>query len=143
MAVNQVTLLGTLGRDPEIKSVQSGDKVCNFSVATSEKWKDKSSGEQKEATDWHQIVIWGRLVEVAEKHLRKGSKVYLQGTLKTRKYTDKKGDERSVTEVVLRGYDSKLEILTWADSNGGGSREQSKPARSSNTEGYLDDEIPF
>lgn len=111
-SVNKVILVGNLGKDPEIRSMQSGDRVASFSVATSERWKDKASGERKEKTEWHKVVIFDeRLVEIAEKYMRKGSKVYLEGQLQTRKWTDQSGQEKYTTEVVLQRFKSELTLL--------------------------------
>ena len=120
-SVNKVILVGNLGRDPEIRSAQDGSKIANLSIATSENWKDKTSGERRDKTEWHRVVIFNdRLVDVAEKFLRKGAKVYLEGQLQTRKWTDQSGQEKYSTEVVLQRY--RGELTFGAD---------------------LDDEIPF
>ena len=117
-SVNKVILVGNLGRDPEIRSLQDGTKVANLSVATSENWRDRDSGERRERTEWHRVVIFNdRLADVAEKYLRKGSKVYLEGQLQTRKWTSQDGQERYTTEVVLQRYRGELTML---DSRGGG-----------------------
>ena len=117
-SVNKVILVGNLGRDPEVRSMQSGDKVCNLSVATSERWKDRNSGEMQEKTEWHRVVLFDqKLVEVAEKYLNKGAKVYLEGQLQTRKWTDQSGTEKYSTEVVLQRFRG---VLTMLDSRGGG-----------------------
>src|SRR5919201_5755401 len=117
-SVNKVILVGNLGRDPEIRSFQNGGRVANLSVATSETWRDKQSGERKEKTEWHRVAIFNeRLVEVAEKYLRKGSKVYIEGQLQTRKWTDQSGQERYTTEVVLQRFRGELTML---DGRGGG-----------------------
>jgi len=117
-SVNKVILIGNLGRDPEVRTFQSGDKVANLAVATSETWKDKATGERKERTEWHRVSIFAQgLVTVAENYLKKGAKVYLEGQLETRKWTDPQGQERYTTEVVLRPYNSTLVML---DSRGGG-----------------------
>ncbi len=117
-SVNKVILVGNLGRDPEIRTMQSGGKVANLSVATSERWRDRGSGEQRERTEWHRVVIFSEpLVGVAERFLKKGSKIYLEGQLETRKWTDQSGQERYSTEVVLRPYRSELTML---DSRGAG-----------------------
>lgn len=109
--VNKVILVGNLGRDPEVRTTQSGTKVCNLSIATSESWKDKQSGERKEKSEWHRVVLFNeRLVEVAEKYLKKGSKIYLEGALQTRKWTDKDGSEKFTTEIVLQ-YRGELVML--------------------------------
>src|SRR5919198_5133806 len=117
-SVNKVILVGNLGKDPEIRRTQDGRPVVNLSVATSENWRDKASGERKEKTEWHRVVIFNEnLAKVAEQYLRKGSKVYLEGQLQTRKYTDKDGVEKYSTEVVLQGFNSALTML---DSRSGG-----------------------
>src|ERR1700688_633266 len=102
-SVNKVILVGNLGKDPEIRNTQDGSKICNLTIATSETWNDRASGERKERTEWHRVVIFNeRLADVAERFLRKGRKVYLEGALETRKYTDQSGQEKYTTEVVLR-----------------------------------------
>jgi single-strand DNA-binding protein len=148
-SVNKVILVGNLGRDPEIRTMQSGGKVCNLSIATSERWRDRGSGEQQERTEWHRVVIFDdRLVDVAERYLRKGAKVYLEGELQTRKWQDQSGQERYSTEVVLRRFRGQLTML---DSRGGGGdggpygggddRGPSGPSGPPPNE--LDDDIPF
>ena len=117
-SVNKVILIGNLGKDPEVRSMQNGGKVANLSIATSESWRDKASGEKKEKTEWHRVVIFGNLAEIAEKYLKKGSKVYVCGSLQTRKWTDQSGTEKYSTEVVLQGYGGELTML---DGKGGGS----------------------
>lgn len=109
--LNEVNLIGNLGRDPEIRNTQTGGKVANLSLATTEKWKDKSTGERREKTEWHRVVIFGPVAEVAEKYLRKGSKVYVKGKLQTRKWTDQSGNDRYTTEVVLSGFGSNMVML--------------------------------
>ena len=117
-SVNKVIIIGNLGRDPEIRTFQNGGRVANLSVATSESWRDRASGERKEKTEWHRVVIFNeKLVEVVEKYLRKGAKVYLEGQLETRKWTDQSGAEKYTTEVVLRPFRGELTML---DSRGGG-----------------------
>ncbi len=161
-SVNKVILIGNLGRDPEVRTMQNGNRVANLSVATSETWRDKASGERKERTEWHRVVIFNdRLVDVAEKFLRKGSKVYLEGALQTRKWTDKDGAEKYSTEVVLQQYRGELTMLDARGEGGGGGGGggggfdpesggggpggggRSGPARSGPKGGDLDDEIPF
>jgi single-strand DNA-binding protein len=111
-SVNKVILVGNLGKDPEVRSMQSGDRVASFPIATSERWKDKATGERKEKTEWHKVAIFDeRLVEIAEKYLRKGSKVYLEGQLQTRKWTDQNGQERYTTEIVLQRFRGDLTLL--------------------------------
>ena len=117
-SVNKVILIGNLGRDPESRSFQNGGKVVNLRIATSDSWKDKSSGERKEKTEWHSVAIFNEgLANVAEKYLRKGSKVYVEGQLQTRKWQDQSGQDRYSTEVVLQGFNS---VLTMLDGPGGG-----------------------
>ncbi len=119
--VNKVIIVGNLGRDPEIRSFQNGGKVCNLSIATSENWKDKNSGERKERTEWHRVAIFSEpLVRVAEQYLRKGSKVYIEGQLETRKWQDQSGQDKYSTEVVLRPYRSELTMLDGRNEGGGG-----------------------
>jgi single-strand DNA-binding protein len=120
-SVNKVILVGNLGRDPEIRRLGSGDPVCNLRIATSESWKDKASGERKEKTEWHSVVIYNEnLSRVAEQYLRKGSKVYIEGQLQTRKWADQSGVEKYTTEVVLQRFRGELTIL---DGRGGGGGE--------------------
>ncbi len=120
-SVNKVILIGNLGKDPEIRSMQNGGKVCNLSVATSESWKDKGSGERKERTEWHRVVIFNEgLIGIAERYLKKGSKVYLEGQIETRKWADQSGQEKYSTEVVLRPYRGELTLLDSRDGAGGG-----------------------
>jgi single-strand DNA-binding protein len=164
-SVNKVILVGNLGRDPEARNTQAGGKIVSFSVATSESWNDKASGERKEKTQWHRVAIFNeRLGEVAEKYLRKGSKVYIEGQLESRKYTDKDGQERETFEVVIGRFKGELTLL---DSRGGGDEGGGggggAPARRSSgsggggagggggwdrgggggAKGGLDDDIPF
>jgi single-strand DNA-binding protein len=119
-SVNKVILIGNLGKDPEVRSMQNGGKVANLSLATSESWKDKSTGEKKEKTEWHRVVIFGQLADIAERYLKKGSKVYVCGSLQTRKWTDKDGNEKYSTEVVLQGFNSELTMLDGKGGGGGG-----------------------
>ena len=146
-SVNKVILVGNLGKDPEVRRMQSGDPVVNLSLATSETWRDKASGERKEKTEWHRVVIFNKnLAEVAEKYLRKGSKVYVEGALQTRKWTDKDGDEKYSTEVVLQNFRGELTMLDSKGEGGGGQgrgqfRRRRRPANFDRSE--MDDEIPF
>ncbi len=118
--INKVIIVGNLGKDPEVRTFANGGKVCNFSVATSESWKDKQTGERKEKTEWHNISIYNEgLAGVAEKYLRKGSKVYLEGKLQTRKWQDQSGNDRYSTDVVLQGFDAKMEMLDSKPGGGG------------------------
>ena len=167
--VNKVILLGRLGRDPEARTMQSGGKVVSFSVATSENWTDKASGERKEKTQWHRVAIFNEnLGSVAERFLKKGSQVYLEGSLETRKYTDKDGQERETTEIVLARFRGELQLVDSRGGEGGGEgggggggggyapRERAAPAAkpaarsggapswdSPKGGGDLDDDIPF
>lgn len=130
-SVNKVILVGNLGKDPEVRAFQNGGRVANLRIATSENWKDKSTGERKEKTEWHNVDIFNdRLVEIAEKYLRKGAKVYIEGQLETRKWTDKEGQERYTTSVVLKQFRGELTML---DSKGGGSSDYSVEDASNDT----------
>lgn len=120
-SVNKVILVGNLGRDPEIRFAQNGNKIGNFSIATSETWRDKSSGERKEKTEWHRIVVFSEgLATITEKYLKKGSKVYIEGALQTRKWTGNDGVEKYTTEIVLQGFNSTLTMLDGRGDGGGG-----------------------
>jgi len=157
-SVNKVILVGNIGRDPEVRTMQSGDKVVNLSIATSENWKDKS-GERQERTEWHRVVIFNQgLVKVAESYLKKGAKVYIEGQLETRKWTDQaSGQEKYSTEIVLRPYRGELTMLDGrggSESAGGGFRENSSPSYESAPPANssrqtapamdeMEDEIPF
>jgi single-strand DNA-binding protein len=153
-SVNKVILIGNLGADPEIRHTQDGRPIVNLRVATSESWRDKASGERRERTEWHRVVIFSEgLCRIAEQYLKKGSKVYLEGQLQTRKWEDQSGQERYTTEVVLQGFNSQLTMLDGKASGGEGRESASGPsgdfgrsgplagARSFDKE--LDDEIPF
>jgi single-strand DNA-binding protein len=169
-SVNKVILIGNLGKDPEVRSLQNGGKVCNLSIATSESWKDKGSGERKERTEWHRVVIFNEnLTMVAERYLKKGSKVYIEGQIETRKWTDQSGVEKYSTEIVLRQFRGELTLLDSREGSGGGAyggggrddygdAPQREPARAPSGGGSgfgggggggfapgpdLDDEIPF
>ena len=120
-SVNKVILIGNLGRDPEVRSFQNGGKVCNLRIATSENWKDRNTGERREKTEWHSVAIFSEpLIRVAEQYLRKGSKVYIEGQLETRKWQDQSGQDRYSTEVVLRPYRSELTMLDGRNDGGSG-----------------------
>lgn len=120
-SVNKVILVGNLGRDPEVRSFQNGGKVCNLRIATSENWKDRNTGERRERTEWHTVAIFSEgLVRVAEQYLRKGSKIYLEGKLQTRKWQDQSGQDRYSTEIVLQGFDATLVMLDGRSGGGGG-----------------------
>ncbi|MBV2360832.1 single-stranded DNA-binding protein [Thalassococcus sp. CAU 1522] len=120
-SVNKVILIGNLGRDPEVRTFQNGGKVCNLRIATSENWKDRNTGERREKTEWHSVAIFSEpLARIAEQYLRKGSKVYIEGQLETRKWQDQSGQDRYSTEVVLRPYRGELTLLDSRDGGGGG-----------------------
>jgi single-strand DNA-binding protein len=161
-SVNKVILVGNLGRDPEIRSTQDGMRIANLAVATSENWRDKMSGERKERTEWHRVVIFNeRLAEVAEKYLKKGAKVYVEGALQTRKWTDNSGQERYSTEIVLQRFRGELTMLDsrgaggppieggYDEGYGGGFGDEpatprsTPPARARTPVNDLDDDIPF
>jgi len=164
-SVNKVILVGNLGRDPEIRFAQNGNKIGNFSIATSETWRDKSSGERKEKTEWHRIVVFSEgLATITEKYLKKGSKVYIEGALQTRKWTGNDGVEKYTTEIVLQGFNSTLTMLDGRGDGGGGfgggdngggnqgggggepdwsNSDQGGQGGGGTVGGDLDDEIPF
>lgn len=163
-SVNKVILIGNLGRDPEVRSMNNGGKVVNLSIATSETWRDKNSGERQEKTEWHRVVIFNeKLGEVAERFLKKGSKVYVEGALQTRKWTDQSGAEKYSTEVVLQRFRGELTMLDgkggggagggggddYGDDygggggNGGGSRSSGGGGGGRKQSGPIDDDIPF
>lgn len=120
-SVNKVILIGNLGRDPEVRSFQNGGKVCNLRIATSETWKDRNTGERREKTEWHSVAIFQEgLVRIAEQYLKKGSKVYIEGQLQTRKWQDQSGNDRYSTEVVLQGFGGTLTMLDGRDGGSGG-----------------------
>ena len=155
-SVNHVILIGNQGADPEIRTFQNGGKVANLRIATSENWKDRNTGERKERTEWHSVAIFNeQLAKVAEQYLRKGSKVYLEGQLETRKWQDQSGQERYTTEIVLRQFRGELTLLDGRGEGGGGGGGDYEPDRGgysgggaggggrSGSGGGLDDEIPF
>ena len=150
-SVNKVTLVGNLGRDPEIRAMQNGDKIVQLSIATSDRWKDKNSGEQRERTEWHRVVIFNdALGKIAEQYLKKGSTVYLEGQLQTRKWTDQQsGQDKYTTEVVLQRYRGELTLLGSRPDNqinndyNNSEINQSSEPPVSNIASDLDDEIPF
>ena len=142
-SVNKVTLIGNLGADPEIRHTQDGRSIGNLRIATSESWKDKATGERKEKTEWHTVTIFSEgLCKVAEQYLKKGSKVYVEGQLQTRKWQDKDGNDRYSTEVVLQGYNATLVML---DGPAGGRERESYPAsqQQSFARPEISDEVPF
>ena len=144
-SVNKVILIGNLGKDPEVRKTQDGKSIVTFSVATSETWKDRNTGERREKTEWHRVVVFSEgLARVAEQYLRKGSKVYVEGQLQTRKWTDQSGQEKYTTEIVLQGFNSTLTMLDGRRDGGGdfgGGRDQMPASGGQSFE--LDDEIPF
>ncbi len=150
-SVNKVILVGNLGRDPEIRTTQDGKEIANFSIATSESWKDRNTGERKEKTEWHRIVVFNEnLVKVVKSYVKKGSKLYIEGALQTRKWTDKDGQEKYSTEVVLQGYNGSLTMLDGKrdgessyDSGGYNQSQPSQPQRQQAAPQLADDEIPF
>jgi single-strand DNA-binding protein len=154
-SVNKVILIGNLGADPEVRHTQDGRPIVNLRVATSESWRDKATGERREKTEWHRVVIFSEgLAKVAEQYLKKGSKVYLEGSLQTRKWEDQQGQERYTTEVVLQGFNSQLTMLDGrqrdgeSDQRGGGDFGRSGPLGGggkspASFDKELDDEIPF
>jgi single-strand DNA-binding protein len=147
-SVNKVILVGNLGKDPEVRRMTSGEPVVNLSLATSESWRDKASGERKEKTEWHRVVIFNKnLADVAEKYLKKGSKVYVEGQLQTRKWTDKDGQEKYSTEVVLQNFRGELTMLDGrggeGGGGGGGGARGASEAPASFQRDEMDDEIPF
>ena len=158
-SVNKVIILGNLGADPEVRTFTNGGKVCNLRIATTERWRDKNTGENREKTEWHSVAIFSEgLVRVAEQYLRKGSSVYIEGKLQTRKWQDQSGNDRYSTEIVLQGFDSKLVMLggrgegrggggDYGGGQGGGGGygggNQGGPQGGPPAAGGLDDEIPF
>ena len=117
-SVNKVILLGNLGQDPDIRTMQNGKKVCTFSLATSDSWKDKETGEKKEKTEWHRVVVFNEgLVGVVESYIKKGTKLYVEGSLQTRKWTDDKGVEKYTTEIVIQGYGGRIDIVSAKGNN--------------------------
>ena len=144
-SVNKVILVGNLGKDPEIRRTQDGRPIANLSIATSETWRDKGTGERKEKTEWHRVVIFNpNLADVAEKYLRKGSKVYIEGQLTTRKWTDKDGQEKYSTEIVLNRFRGELVLLDARGEGGGGARMGGGAEMPQSFDrSDMDDEIPF
>ena len=151
-SVNKVILLGNLGRDPEIRSMQSGSKMASFSIATSKRWKDKNTQEQKDKTSWHNIVVFGDgLVSIIEKYVKKGSKIYVEGELQTRKWQDQDGNDKYTTEVILQGYNCNLTLLDSRNNNTNNEIKTDDTKQVSNTNlessttdsSDTDDDIPF
>lgn len=150
MSINKVILVGNVGQDPEIRSTQDGREIANFSIATSESWKDKNTGEKKDKTEWHRVVVFSQgLVGVIKNYVKKGTKLYLEGSLQTRKWTDNQGVEKTTTEIVLQNYNSTLQILDSRERNSSGndSYQSSNSKKSSNRDDIAveenDDEVPF
>ena len=151
-SVNRVIIIGNLGKDPETRYAPSGDAICNVTVATTDTWKDKASGERKEQTEWHRVVFFGRLAEIAGQYLKKGSQVYVEGSLRTRKWTDKDGQERYTTEIRADEMKMLGSREGRGDSGARGSesssqapraQQQSAPAQTAGSAGDFDDDIPF
>jgi single-strand DNA-binding protein len=146
--VNRVILLGNLGNEPDVRFLPSGGAVANFNLATSESWKDKQTGEQKERTEWHRVVVFGKLTEIASQFLRKGSKVYLEGKLQTRKWQDSSGQDKYTTEVVV-DINGQMQFLDSRPADGQQPRQQQRPAQQSAPVGVpagvddFDDDVPF
>lgn len=146
MSLNKVMLIGNVGQDPVVRSTQDGKKIATFSIATSEKWKDKSSGEFRDKTEWHRIVVFSEgLAGVVEKFVKKGSKLYVEGTLQTRKWVDNSGAEKYTTEVILQGFNNKLEMIDGKKDSGASSNgdyEESYTNYSNEPTG-IEDDVPF
>ena len=141
-SVNKVTLLGRLGQDPEVREFSNGGRVCRLRLATSETWKDKNSGDRRERTEWHTISIFAEgLIKVVEQYLSKGSQIYVEGKLETRKWQDKEGNDRYSTEVTIRPFGGELLMLGGRGSGGGGSSRASAPSTEEVND--MDDEVPF
>lgn len=154
MSINKVILVGNVGQDPEIRSTQDGREIANFSLATTDSWKDKNSGERKDKTEWHRVAVFSQgLVGIVKNYVKKGSKLYLEGALQSRKWTDNQGVERTTTEIVLQNYNSTLQILDSRDRQSGSSDSYSNNSSSSSSSSRSrnddiaieehDDEIPF
>ena len=145
-SLNKVSLIGNLGKDPEIRSMQNGNEVATFSLATTDYWKDKNTGEKKEKTEWHKIVVFSEgLVGVVKNYVKKGSRLYIEGALQTRKWQDKQGKDNYTTEIVLQGYNATILLLGGNDSNNSGNSGNSTKQRSKSAQEADDfhDEIPF
>jgi single-strand DNA-binding protein len=147
-SVNKVILIGNVGKDPEIRTTQDGRELANITLATSDSWKDKSSGERKEKTEWHRIVVFSEgLVRIVKNYVKKGSKLYIEGSLQTRKWEDASGNEKYTTEVVLQNYNSTLTLLDQKGSHEGGSGHRNEESSKFSADDYarnsIDDEVPF
>ncbi len=148
MSLNQCNFIGNLGRDPEVRTFNDGGKVCNFSIACTERWKDRNTGEKREKTEWVNIATFGPLADIANQYLRKGSKVFVSGKFRTRKWQDQSGQDRYSSEIVLQGFDAKLEMLDGKpsgdrDQDPGGYGGDSYGDQSRSVHRDIDDEIPF
>ena len=149
MDLNRAMIAGRLGRDPEIRSMTSGDKVANLTIASSERWTDKQSGEKREKTEWHRVTVWGRSVEFVEKYLRKGARCYVEGSIETRKWTGTDGVEKYTTEIVVRWPNGDVKVIDWPErvDDPGPSEPATTGGKPDNTDhgqaADLDDEIPF
>jgi len=158
-SLNKVMIIGNLGRDPEVRHTQDGKPIANLNIATTESWKDRNSGEKQEKTEWHRVVIFGPVADVAQKWLKKGSSVYIEGKMQTRKWTDAQGQEKYTTEVVVDGFNGQMTMLGSRGDNAGGGYAQNneynqepaaakpapamQPAPVTNADAPFDDEIPF
>ena len=150
-SVNKVILLGNIGKNPDIKSTQNGSKLASFSIATSKRWKDKQTQEYKDKTEWHKVVVFGEgLVDIVDKYVKKGSKIYIEGELQTRKWQDQTGNDRYTTEVILQGFNSTLTLLDKRDNSTSISEkseeniiENNNPKSQNETDSSIDDDIPF
>ena len=150
-SVNKVILLGNIGKDPDVKAMQSGSKLATFSIATSKRWKDKQTQEFKDKTEWHRVVVFGDgLVDIVEKYVKKGSKIYIEGELQTRKWADQQGNDRYTTEIVLQGFNSTLTLLDSKNSSSSSSEKSIENVpdnqdadASSESDSSIEDHIPF
>ena len=152
MSLNKVCLIGNLGKDPEIRTTKDGKEIASFSLATTESWKDKQTGEKKDKTEWHSVTAFGAVVGVIKNYVKKGSKLYIEGKLETSKYTDKQGVEKYATKIILQGFGSKLLMLDRLMLDSKGSQSDSKPTQEQvknhsdnfdNSMSELDDDMPF
>jgi single-strand DNA-binding protein len=148
-SLNKVSIIGNLGNDPDLRKTQSGDSVCNLSIATAESWKDKATGERVSKTEWHKVVLWGQLADIAGQYLNKGSKVYIEGKLETRKWQNKEGVDQYTTEIVVKGFGGSMIMLDNKQENKPETQSHHDEAKSNGYQpqagvgGMDDDEIPF
>ena len=145
-SVNKVILVGNLGRDPEVRTFQNGGKVCNLRIATSETWKDRNTGERQERTEWHRVVLWAKLAELAQRYLAKGRKVYIEGRIQTRDWEDKDGNKRNTTRIRVSGPNSRLVMLGGRGDGGGGRSSEPSDGPPVDDDGGFeatDDDVPF